>query len=104
MLFVWIIYHTLGEKLPHSKGNVGKYSLHGAFKGIDVYVLCIHVKCRGKIIARPQEFETPKKWQKPSQGKKTLISEKSNRDNSSALLPQPWFSGNGSIKDEFPLE
>ena len=22
---------TLGEKWPHSKGNVGKYSLHGAF-------------------------------------------------------------------------
>ena len=31
MLHVWIIYlYTLGEKWPHSKGNVGKYSLHGA--------------------------------------------------------------------------
>ena len=23
---------TLGEKWPHSRGNVGKYSLHGAFE------------------------------------------------------------------------
>ena len=57
MLFVWIIYNTLGEKWPHSKGNVGKYSLHGAFKGIDM--ICIHVEFRGKIIPRTQEFETP---------------------------------------------
>ena len=31
MLHVWIIYiPTLGKKWPHSQGNVGKYSLHGA--------------------------------------------------------------------------
>ena len=29
---VWIIYlYTLGEKWPHSRGNVSKYSLHGAY-------------------------------------------------------------------------
>ena len=26
-----IYLYTLGEKWPHSKGNVGKHSLHGAF-------------------------------------------------------------------------
>ena len=28
---------TLGEKWPHLKGNVGKYSLHGA-SGISIYI------------------------------------------------------------------
>ncbi len=32
MLHVWIIYlHYIGETWPHSRGNVGKYSLHGAY-------------------------------------------------------------------------
>ena len=28
---------TLGEQWPHSRGNVGKYSLHGAF-GVGKYI------------------------------------------------------------------
>ena len=41
---------TLGEKWPHSRGNVGKYSIHGAFGYIYIYIIYIYLYISPKMV------------------------------------------------------